>query len=189
MTEESAHAVELRDYLEVLWRRKWVIVIALAVIVSIGVFRSARQTKIYQSGGQILLSVEGADNVLTQISILQGQAIRQKVLEKVPGANSVSAARDSVRIVSVTVESPDPKVAKQGVTAYIETYIAYRQEQRLKQLAATTEQTRTRVAELDAQVDELTEEYEAKTADLDARALAAPGDPTVARDRRSSTST
>jgi capsular exopolysaccharide synthesis family protein len=193
MTEESARAVELRDYLEVLWRRKWVIVIALAVIVSIGVFRSARQTKIYRSSGQILLSVEGADNVLTQISIIQGQAIRQKVLAKVPGANGVSAARDSVRIVNVSVESPDPKVAKAGVTAYIDTYIEFRQEQRLKQLAATTEQTRTRVAELDAQVDALTEEYEAKTADIDARAVASPGESSseqaarvngVARDRR-----
>ncbi len=193
MTEESARTVELRDYLDVIWRRKWVIVIALAVVVSIGVFRSARQTKIYRSAGQILLSVEGDDNVLTQISIIQGQAIRQKVLAKVPGANRVSAARDSVRIVNISVESPDPKVAKAGVTAYIDTYIEFRQEQRLKQLAATTEQTRTRVAELDAQVEALTEEYEAKTADIDPRMVAPPGESSseqvarlngVARDRR-----
>ncbi|MEA2828910.1 MAG: tyrosine-protein kinase [Actinomycetota bacterium] len=193
MTEESARAVELRDYLDVIWRRKWVIVIALAVVVSIGVFRSARQTKIYRSSGQILLSVEGADNVLTQISILQGQAIRQKVLEQVRGADHVSAASESGRIVSVSVESPDPKVAKQGVTAFINTYISYRQEQRLKQLSATTEQTRTRVAELNDQVDQLTQEYEAKTAEIDARAVASPGESSseqaarvngVARDRR-----
>ena len=84
-------------------------------------------------------------------------------------------------------------MAKAGVTAYIDTYIEYRQEQRLKQLAATTEQTRTRVAELDAQVEELTEEFEAKTAEIDARAVAPPGETSseqtarvnsVSRDRR-----
>ncbi len=194
MSEESARTVELRDYLDVLRRRKWVLIVALAVVVSIGVFRSARQTKIYRSTGQILLSVDGADNVLTQLSIIQGQAIREKVKVLVPGVNAPSATRgDGVRIVNISVESPDPQMAKAGVSAYIATYIEFRQEQRLKQLAATTEQTRTRIAELSDQVNKLTDDYETGLADIEARAVSVPGESTseaaarnsqLARERR-----
>lgn len=194
MSEDSARAVELRDYLDVLWRRKWVIVIAVAVVCVTGVYRSARQTKIYRASGQILVSVEGTtDNIITQLSIIQGQAIREKVLAQVPGAGGVAASGGQGRIVTLSVESPDPKLAARAVEAYIKTYIEYRQDQRVQQLLQSTEQTRKRADELKTQVDELTAEYEQKTAEIDARATATPGETAaesaariaeVGRDRR-----
>ena len=194
MSEDSARAVELRDYLDVLWRRKWVILIAVVVVCATGVFRSARQTKVYRATGQILVSVEGTtDNIITQLSIIQGQAIREKVVAQVPGAAGVSASGGQGRIVSLSVESPDPKLAAVAVQAYIATYIEYRQEQRLQQLLQSTEQTRKRADELKAQVDELTAQYEEKTAEIDGRAVAVPGESapeaaarlaSVARERR-----
>ncbi len=193
MSEDSSRAVELRDYLDVLWRRKWIILITFAVVVIAGVFRSAGQTKIYRAAGEILVSVGDEDEILTQISILQGQAIRQKVAEKVPGAGGVTASAGVGRIVTVAVDSGDPKLAAEAVAAYISTYIEYRQEQRLQQLLDSTEQTRKRADDLKAQVDQLTEEYEAKTAEIDERAIPFDGESateqvaraqTVARDRR-----
>ncbi len=171
MSEESARTVELRDYLEILWRRKWIIVIALTVVVATGVFRSARQTKIYQATGEILVAVETEDEVLTQVSIIEGQAIRQKVAEKVPGAGRASSSGGNGRIVTIAVEDSKPTRAAEAVSAYIGSYIEYRQEQRLKQLLSTTEQTRARADELRVQVDQLTTELDEKSAEIDARAL------------------
>ena len=170
------------------------ILIAVVVVCATGVFRSARQTKVYRATGQILVSVEGTtDNIITQLSIIQGQAIREKVVAQVPGAAGVAASGGQGRIVSLSVESPDPKLAAVAVQAYIATYIEYRQEQRLQQLLQSTEQTRKRADELKAQVDELTAQYEEKTAEIDGRAVAVPGESapeaaarlaSVARERR-----
>ena len=193
MSEESARAVELRDYLDVVWRRKWIVVIALLVVVTAGVYRSARQTKIYQAAGQILVSVSDEDEILTQISIIEGQAIRQKVAEQVPGAGSASASAGEGRIVTVAVESQEPELAAEAVAAYIRIYIDYRQEQRLQQLLESTNQTRKQADDRKAQVDALTEEYEGKLAELDERALPFDGETdaeavvrnaAIARDRR-----
>ena len=141
-----------------------------------GVYRSARQTKVYQAVGQILVS---GDRTRTSSSprsrIIQGQAIRHKVAVQVPGAGSASASAGG-RIVTVAVAEPGPERAAQAVAAYIRTYIDYRQEQRVQQLLESTNQTRKQADDRKAQVDALTEEYETKLAELDERALPFDGE-------------
>lgn len=187
MSDELTRTVEFRDYLEMLWRRKWVVGLALAIVLSAGIYRSVSQPKIYEAVGQILLTSDGNDesDFQTQIRILQGQAIRDKVNAVLPDAGEVTGARiGESRIVNVAVRSRQPRLAADAVEAYVTAFIDYRQEQRVQQLVAITEKTRNQIKDLDDEIGRLTADYEAKTAEINDRSLPFTGENEASRAAR-----
>lgn len=183
MPAESSSTIELRDYLDILWRRRFVILLALVVLVGVGVYRSVRQPKIYRAVGQILLTSDGNDesDFQTQIRILQGKAIRDKVYAQLPNAGAVAGSRvGESRIVNVAVQSRQPRRAAEAVTAYVNAFIDYRQEQQVQQLVTVTEKTRKRIDDLTSQIDILSAEFEARTAEIDQVALPGIGESPAA---------
>ena len=184
MSDELTRTVEFRDYLAILWRRKWVVGLALAVVLTAGIYRSLSQPKAYEAVGQILLTSDGSDesDFQTQIRVLQGQAIRDKVNAALPDAGEVTGSRiGESRIVNVGVRSREPKRAADAVAAYVNAFIDYRQEERVQQLVAVTEKIRTQISDLSGQIDELSAKYETRTAEIDDRALPVTGEGEASR--------
>ncbi|HEX9529825.1 MAG TPA: Wzz/FepE/Etk N-terminal domain-containing protein, partial [Acidimicrobiales bacterium] len=53
--EEAGPELELRDYLRVLRRRKWTIILAVLVVLGAAITSAELQTPVYRSGALILL--------------------------------------------------------------------------------------------------------------------------------------
>lgn len=153
---------EFRDYLEVLWRRKWVVLLAATVVVTIGVFRSVRQEKVYRASAQMLLTAEQqAGSVETEVRILESEAVADLAKQKLPGAVSVAGSPvGASRVVSVTAESLNPQLAADSVNAYMAAYTDYRREQQLQKLLASSGQARLKNEQLQAEINDLEAQIE-----------------------------
>src|SRR4051812_49001370 len=90
-------ALELRDYIQVLRRRKWVIVLATIVAVGSALAISLTQTPTYRGRAELLLQPKSTEslfdpntgqannstrNVQTQIEVLKSRPVRDAVRQK-----------------------------------------------------------------------------------------------------------
>jgi Mrp family chromosome partitioning ATPase/capsular polysaccharide biosynthesis protein len=141
----------LRDYLQVVRRRKWIIV-AATLIVPIAAFAfSLQQRAMYQGSSQVLLSQQDLANQITgtQASSYNDPADRQAQtqanLARVPNvaARAIRALRLDITptafldassvtpganadTLSFAVTNHDPQLASRMATAYANAYVAYR---------------------------------------------------------------
>ena len=161
---ERASGTELRDYLRFLGRRKWVVllIVALAVAGSIGL--SSVQPVKYAATAEVLLqrttsellfdpiygqSVDREPAVDTEIRVLESQAVRRAVRERLGTGASVHvrpAARTD--IIEVRAEERHPVLAAAVANAYAESYIEFRRKQAVDDLFAATEQIERKLADL-----------------------------------------
>ena len=68
----TAHSATLRDYLQVVRRRKWIILQAVVLVPLAAVLFSLHQQKLYQASAQVLLS---AQNLAAQLTNTQSTGI------------------------------------------------------------------------------------------------------------------
>jgi len=163
----------LRDYWSVVRRRKWIVLGAMLSAFSAATALSFLQDPIYETEAQMLVEPRAAANVFgqdpalnaqsleraiqTEIQVLEGQTVRQRVqedlgLESLPPEARGSAV-GSTDVVSVKVRSGDPEVARLLANAYVEAYASVRREQAVNSLEAAG-------AELQAKIDELQDQIE-----------------------------
>ncbi len=65
MAEQRGDSRTLQDYVSVLRRRKWVIILALIVVPAVAVVFSLRQSPLYASSAQVLMSNQDLAGALT----------------------------------------------------------------------------------------------------------------------------
>ncbi len=173
MAEEAVagRELDLRDYLRVLWVRKWVVVVATVVMVTAAYGFSARQDPVYQATAQFRvvppvnpLVAEGSRGSQvspeTEIEVLQSAPVVQRVREKLGGtappimAESVSGTE----FVKVTGESGDPEFAAAIPNAYVDAYVDYRRQQTVDNLTPVRDQAQARFDEVQNEINDLTEQ-------------------------------
>jgi succinoglycan biosynthesis transport protein ExoP len=150
----TANAATLRDYLQVVRRRKWIILLAVVLVPLAAVAFSLHQQKLYRASAQVLLSSQNLANQLTGIQstginlqpdrIAQTQAsvarvpqIAQRVLDATPGTgltaqgflgqSSVATSQNS-DLLNFTVTNHDPKLAQRLAGSYARQYVVYRRQ-------------------------------------------------------------
>jgi polysaccharide biosynthesis transport protein len=148
--------VTLHDYLRVVRRRKWMVVLAALLVPLAAVAFSLQQQRLYEASADVLLNSQNAaataalpGTPLMGLSqeperITQAQArvarmpeVVERVLSSVSGTgltvsdfladSSVSSSPGS-DILTFAVTNPDPALAEQLANAYALEYTAYRQE-------------------------------------------------------------
>ena len=144
----------LRDYLRVLGRRKWLIVLAAIVVPTAAVLASLSQQRLYQASADVLLSRQNLAASLggtvdpdfyqeperfgaTQEKVARVPALAERVLSKtgltdrtpseLVAALDVSATPEA-DLLQFRVTDPSPTVAATLATAYAEEYTRYRGE-------------------------------------------------------------
>lgn len=178
---EDADTLDLRDYLAVLSRRKWIVVQTVVLVLAVAIGVTFVQTPRYESEVRLVVEpntggddaaalnqlVFGQRELETQKELVSSEMVAERVREQL-GLQietddllrdvDVSLLRDT-QIIEIRAESEDPEMAAQVAQGFAEAYLAFRQDQALEQLLRSSEalqsreaETRRRLAELETEI-------------------------------------
>src|SRR5271155_3464296 len=132
--ETLEHEVGVREYGQMLWRRRWLIVLVPVVLVGLSIAYSVTSTKIYEGTATLLLTpqlsstIQAANNadipaptvdVPTDTQIMESAAVENIVRKTVPDPPAVTVTEvGTTNVVQVATQSPKPAVAAAAATAY-----------------------------------------------------------------------
>jgi Mrp family chromosome partitioning ATPase/capsular polysaccharide biosynthesis protein len=150
----EADTLTLHDYLRVVRRRKWVVLLALLIVPLLAVAFSLHQQKRYEASADVLLNSETQATTVagipqsglsedpvriteTQAEVARGPEVVRNALSEVRSAHltvgefladsSVSSSPAS-DILTFAVTSPDPTLATELANAYARAYSDHRQQ-------------------------------------------------------------
>ncbi len=170
----------LRDYGNVVLRRKWIVIAAALIATVLAVALSALQTPVYSSSAQVLVQPRGQDglfedqqvnlndrNIQTEIQVIEGQAVRVRVQENLAldrqapkvDASSVGATD----VISLTIRSTNATNAATLADAYATAYIDVRREQSVDELLDASDEVQKRITELQTSIDALADDDPSRT--------------------------
>jgi polysaccharide biosynthesis transport protein len=168
----------LRDYWRVIVRRRWLVIAATVITVVAAVSVSLLQTPIYSSTAEILVQprtagglfqnqtgTAGSTNaraVQTEIQVLEGEVVRQRVQDRLglaerPPEISASAVGDT-DVIRLSARHTDPDAAQAIANAYAASYIEVRREQSVDELLAASAEVQAKIDELQVQLDALADD-------------------------------
>lgn len=168
MVPEADSELELRDYLRVVRRRKWTILLVALLVVASAVAASATQTPIYRSSADILLqarttesifdptiaqAVSKSDSAPTEIRVLESEPVRRLVEAEIGSAPKVAVSNPAeTDFLVVSAESADPARAAVVANSYAAAYVEFRRSQAVSDIEAAIKQLEERVTEIDGQL-------------------------------------
>jgi non-specific protein-tyrosine kinase len=166
---EEDTELHLRDFVRVLWVRKWIILIATVVMVAAAYGFSERQASVYEATAQFRV-VASVDPTVAQgsravqvspeseIEVLQSAPVVERVRAAL-GGNAPPITAESVsgtEFVTVKAESTDPEAAAAIPNAYVDAYRDYRRQQTVDSITPVRDQFQARFDEIQVEVDGLT---------------------------------
>ena len=170
-TETNATDLELGDYLRILARRCWTVVVATLVVGGAAVVASLLQTPVYAATAEVLLQPRrseslfnpqtGARNdparaVQTEIRVLRSRPVQAAVRRELGPVPRVSARPlGETDVIGVTAESTNPRRAARVVNSYARAYIDFRRQQAVDDALAAGKGVQAKIDDLQGQVDEL----------------------------------
>jgi capsular exopolysaccharide synthesis family protein len=170
------HAATLRDYLRILARHKWVIVLSAVLVPAAAVLLTLRQTPLYEASAEVLLSRQNLVATLTgtqdpqafqqaervaetQAQLAQVPDVAARTLEAVEGAelsvdelleaSSVEAQRGA-DLLEFTVTHESRELAQALASEYARQFTQYRLELDTRALALARKEVEARLDELTA---------------------------------------
>jgi polysaccharide biosynthesis transport protein len=177
--------VELRHYLDIVKRHKWLIVGAALTVALLAGILASLQTPMYRSSARILLRPNDASEQLYpgyaasvysdpdryaagQIDIIHSEAVAKEAAKSLDNADpesllgEVSAAQDGTSdILSITGYSIDPTRARDVANAFAKAYIENRRQFAVASLQKASEEIEAKLAELERNIAE----YDARIGD------------------------
>ena len=191
MAETSTSAVDIRAFFGVLWRRKWSILLIVAITTGSALFFSYRRTPIYSSTAEVQVTPLSASQILTtnpywtlanmdnEIHVVQSAAVgglANRAMDGEAGSGTLSVeVPANTQILQIGYSHPDPQTAHRGAQAFANAYLMYRTRVAVDAYAQARQAIQT-------QIDELREDLEDAQVALEA-APAGSSDETVAADR------
>lgn len=173
MTDESpSQQLDIARFLDALRRRKRTIAAVALAMGGMALVLSVLQTSLYQGEARIALDPPGGTAVFepvtataridpaliveTELEVLKSDAVRDLVAEQLGPVREVQAVRvGDTLLIEVRGNSSQPERAAAVTNAYVRTYLELRRQQAADDLLATGEQLRTKVDQLQSQIDDL----------------------------------
>ena len=176
--EPVEQEMTLRDYWQVIARRRWLVILPVVAAVLVALGLSLAQTPIYSASSEILvqprqagslfetadgqLATTNARTIDTEIQVIEGETVRQRVqtdlgLDGLPPQASATAVGDT-DVIRVSVRNEDAGTAQALADAYALAYIEVRREQSVNELLAASAEVQTKITELQEQIDALPED-------------------------------
>ena len=157
---------DAREYLAVLWRRKWIVFGVTAIVVALGAGRSYRQTPVYRASGQVVLtSANQANSIQTQMRVIESAAVHDLAARKVKGIGSVQTQQAGLgNVITVWSDNPNASMAAKTVNTTIDVYQSYAQQQNGSAYAAASSALHDSLTTLQHDIDQLTTRIQSGTA-------------------------
>jgi succinoglycan biosynthesis transport protein ExoP len=180
--QQGRNSLTFGDYVRVLWRRRWLIVLTVVVAVGASVGYDFATTPIYQATAQLELtpqissallqannspanSTAATVDVPTDIQIMQSSVIATAVRKKVPNAPKVSVAEvGTTNVVNVSARSPNARLAAAAANAYASLYITVQQQQAVNALNSAEQIVQGHITAVQNQINAL-QQQESTTKD------------------------
>jgi tyrosine-protein kinase len=169
----------LREYLQVLRRRKWIVITAIVVVPAAAYAFSTQQQSKYRASAEVLLSRQNLSNSLngvqdpslsiqpdrlaqTQADLAQVPPVIERTLKaaQVDGitpaefaADSSGSARTDADLLTFKFTHHDPALAARLATEYARQYIAYRTQLDTQALTKARTQVQDRINQLELSGD------------------------------------
>ncbi len=172
--------MELRDYLNVISARRWVIIQAVVIVAVTALAVSFVQPKVYQGEARVLVSEKDSAAALfgsvlpeissqperglqTQVQLMQlrplaENTVRKLGLETTPEAllkRVEVAAVGQTNVVRITARAGDPQMAADIANTMAEEYVSWSQETKRESLRAAADEVETRLNDAQDQIIEL----------------------------------
>lgn len=164
--------LDLGKFLAALRRRRAIIVVVAVVMSASALLFSLLQTPVYEGEVRIAFDPTGGTAVFdpvgmearvdpalviqTEIELLKSDRVKAAVREELGPVGDVQASRIAdTLLINVNGHSTDPERAAAVTNTYARKYLELRRQQATEELQAATEQVRTSVAKLQAQIDAL----------------------------------
>jgi polysaccharide biosynthesis transport protein len=173
----------LRQYLRILWRRRWVVVIVTLVAIAGALGYCAVSQRVYQATAVLQLepplpntllqatnaaySSQAVVDVPTDIEVIESGAVSSLVRKTVPDAPAATATEAGTSelgtsyVVDVSVDSTNAHLAARAATAYATDYVKYSQKQTTSTLATASAQVQAHLSSVEKTVQQLSSEVAA----------------------------
>lgn len=180
----------LRQYLDVLRRRRWVLAGTVVVIVGVTMAYTYAQSPTYRATAAVLLQGTVSEDifdpdpdasrsesaararVVTEIEVMRSRSVADAVEAELGHRARVTIAqRGDADLATITASSGNRAAAAEDAQTYAETYVTTRRAQLIDNLLAASEQVQQRLAAVQQQVTDL----DVALADLDLQIAGAGG--------------
>jgi succinoglycan biosynthesis transport protein ExoP len=171
LPQEAASVPDLRDYLQVLRRRKFVIALSVAAVFTVALAASYLQAPMYGATAKLLLKqrsnqsvfgnqaqgyVDPVRSVETEIEVIKTEPVQDIVRGKIGSAPPVQVrAVGRTDLVTIRAESTTAARASLIANTYAAAYIDFRRKQAFDQFSAASEEIQTKITQLQQQIDSL----------------------------------
>lgn len=171
LPQEAAAEPDLRDYLEVLRRRKAIIAVVICAFLGLALTLSYFQTTSYAATAKLLLRLDSTTSIFsngqqqnldpgrsvqTEIEVIKTEPVEDLVRAKIGSAPSVQVSPvGQTDLVTIRAEDEDPKRAAAIANAYANAYIDFRRKQALDDLSSASEEVQGKITDLQKQLDNL----------------------------------
>ena len=181
---DDAPEMTMRDYWQVVVRRRGLIILAVVVTVAGAMGMVSLQKKIYEGEAQMLVRSANGDNVFdsnqqsaqnaarlieTEIRVLEGNTVEDRVRQNLGIKGDLpdvsGSAVGQTDVISVKVRSHDPRVAARLANAYVTAYIDVRRDQNVNSLLDAASKVAVKVSDLTGQIAELDDQIQASNSD------------------------
>jgi capsular exopolysaccharide synthesis family protein len=157
----------LREYLQILRRRRWIIIITALAFIGIAVAYGEVTTPVYQGTAQVLLvpqlsttlleasnsNITAGVDVPTSMQVIESQSVSNYVDQSIPNAPKVSVSQvGTTNVVQVSVQSTNAKLAAEAANAYARAYIHLQQTQAVDQLSSASQIIQTNINAVQTQI-------------------------------------
>jgi capsular exopolysaccharide synthesis family protein len=162
----------LRHYVNVLWRRKWLLIVPLVLLPAVVYVSSKREPAVYEAFADVLVNRQEAAatslvgqtpayddvgrTIDTQVRLARAEPLLRRVLdragEETLGTRTLfnkSTVFPLANVVRFTVHDKQRDRASRLATAYAEEFVRYRRELDTSGYAATLDQLRKQIGQLE----------------------------------------
>jgi polysaccharide biosynthesis transport protein len=179
VTEVASTTSSLRDYVQIVRRRKWLILQALVLVPAAAVAFSLQQERLYKASAEVLLSRQNLAATLTgtqdpnagqpadrlaqtQASLARVPLVAQRALDATGLddrsaddvlADSSVAAKTNADLLEFEVTDPDPQIASRLATAYASAFTRYRRELDTTAIVNARKDVQGKIADLERRRD------------------------------------
>jgi capsular exopolysaccharide synthesis family protein len=170
MNDFAAPQMSLRDYLAVIRRRQWVLIVMLVVAVAATVISTLLQTPMYRASADILVrqsaglsggsQAAATPSLANEVRLAESQEVRETLAELIGFSPQTSVrAASGASVLTFTAESTNPLTAATIANTHAEVYIDYRRSSQVADYLGTAEVINQRLIDAEERLREIEQNY------------------------------